>query len=118
MQEENQHQQIVEAPIAQVVDLQELNKTSAGPRLLDGNLSIISGIKVNLEVIVGGTDLTVEELFALQAGSVFSLDQLRDAPLSVRLDGRMIAQGRLVIVGENFGICISEVLPVAPQVRV
>lgn len=112
MKEENKHHQVAAIPSAQVVNLHELDKeATSGPRLLDGNLSIISGVKVKLEVLVGGAEMTVAELFALQEGSVFPLDQLRDAPLSLRLDGRTVAQGRLVVVGDNFGICISEILP-------
>lgn len=97
---------------AQVVSLQELSShNKAGPHLLAGNFSVIAGVRVKVEVLVGGAEMSVSELFALQAGSVVPLDQLRDAPLLVRLDGQTIASGTLVVVGENFGIRILEVLP-------
>jgi len=103
------------APLsAQNVNLQEFSGREAhGPRLLEGNLSIISGVKVKVEVVVGSTEMTVGELFALQEGSVVGLEQLRDAPLVVRLEGRTIARGSLVVVGDNFGIRLSEILPTA-----
>lgn len=103
-----------ETPSAQIVSLRELPAGEAsGPRLLDGNLSLISGVKVRVEVMVGNAELTVADLFALQKGSVVSLDQLHHAPLTVRLDGKTIAHGTLVVVGDNFGIRISEILPTA-----
>lgn len=112
--QENNMRQSADTHSAQIVNLQEFPvHDPSGPRLLEGNLSIISGVKVKVEVVVGGAEMTVGELFALKSGSVVGLDQLRDAPLSVRLDGRTIAQGTLVVVGDNFGIRISEVLPVA-----
>lgn len=108
----NQNESV--APLAQVVNLQELSgQGKSGPQLLAGNFSVIAGVKVKVEVVVGGAELSVGELFALQAGSVVELDQLRDAPLYVRLDGQTIASGTLVVVGEHFGIRIADVTPVA-----
>lgn len=112
--ETNQSQNESEVPTAQAVNLQELSAQSkSGPQLLAGNFSMIAGVKVKVEVIVGGAELSVADLFALQAGSVLPLDQLRDAPLLVRLDGQTIASGTLVVVGEHFGVRILEVIPVA-----
>lgn len=104
-----------ETASAQVVSLREPSGPDAsGPRLLEGNLGLISGVKVRLEVVVGDTELTVAELFALQKGSVVALDQLHHAPLTVRLDGKPIAQGTLVVVGDNFGVAITDVVSAAP----
>ncbi len=112
MQRNDNIQPPADAPAAHPVNLQELPPPrTAGSRLLDGNLSIISGVKVKVEVVVGEAELTVGELFALEAGSVVGLEQLLDAPLAVRLDGRTVARGTLVVVGDHFGIRISEVLP-------
>jgi flagellar motor switch protein FliN/FliY len=114
MQENTSHQ-AVPSPTAQIVNLQELPQQAAsGPKLLDGNLAIISGVKVKIEVIAGTAELSIGELFSLQAGSVVNLDQLKDAPLAVRLDGRIVAQGNLVVMGDSFGIRISDVLPLNP----
>lgn len=116
MPEKIQEQQTVSQATAQAVNLQELPAQSGtGPRLLDDNLSLISGVKVRLEVAVGGADITVAELFELQKGSVVPLDQLKDAPLSICLDGQVIAHGTLVVVGDNFGVRISDVLAPAGQ---
>ncbi len=90
--------------------LETVNKT--GSKLLEGNFSIIAGLKVTVEVVVGSAELTVDELFALQKGSTLSLDQLHNAPLVVRLDGKSIATGSLVVIDENFGIRIDEILAV------
>jgi flagellar motor switch protein FliN len=116
MQEE-QSQQAVSAPTAQVVALRELGDSKPdGTRVLGNNMDLIAGVKVKVEVVVGGTELTVQELFSLQQGAVLPLQQLHDTPLAVRLDGRTIARGTLVVVGDNFGVCITDVLP-ADSVR-
>jgi len=99
------------APTAKSVNLNPLvNVSRGGGKLLDGNFSIIAGLKVAIEVVVGSAELTVEELFALEKGSTLTLDQLHNAPLAVRLDGKTIATGSLVVIEENFGIKIDEIL--------
>jgi flagellar motor switch protein FliN/FliY len=104
-----------DTPSAQVVTLREPAAGEAtGPRLLDGNLGLISGVKVRVEVVVGGAELTVADLFALQKGSVVALEQLHHAPLTVRLDGKTIAHGTLVVVGDNFGVRISDIAAATP----
>lgn len=101
-----------EIPSARIVSLRELpTDKETGANLLNGNLSLISGVKVNLEVIVGSAEISVAELFQIKSGSVLPLQQLHHAPLSVRLDGKIIALGTLVVVGDNFGVCITEILP-------
>lgn len=106
-------QDIPSAKAVNLKPLQEVAKT--GNKLLEGNFSIIAGLKVTVEVVVGSAELTVDELFALEKGSTFGLDQLHNAPLVVRLDGNPIATGSLVVIDENFGIKIDEILA-APAV--
>lgn len=95
---------------AQVVTLREPSPVEAtGPRLLDGNLGLISGVKVRVEVVVGSAELSISELFTLQQGSIVPLEQLHNAPLSIRLDGKVIGHGSLVVVGDNFAVRISDI---------
>jgi len=114
MQDEKKARTEGAGQIAKVVALSELSPVNnSGNKLLDGNFSVIAGVKVTVEVVVGNAELTVQELFDLQQGSVIELSQLYDAPLVVRLDGKPVATGTLVVVGEKFGIRVTEILPVA-----
>lgn len=101
-----------DGPTVQGIGLRELPAGAAsGPRLLDGNLALISSVKVRVDVSVGSGELTIGELFGLQRGSVIPLDSPLDAPVAVRLDGKTIAYGTLVVVDDNFGIRIAEIGP-------
>ena len=100
-----------DSPSAQIVSLRELSGTGSGANLLAGNLGLISGVKVHVEVVVGSTEISVSELFELKRDSVLPLEQLHNAPLSVRLDGKTIALGTLVVVGDNFGVRITDITP-------
>ncbi|MBC7205580.1 MAG: FliM/FliN family flagellar motor switch protein [Methyloversatilis sp.] len=101
------------APPAQIVALRELQATGAagGNRLVQPGLSLVSGVKVKVEVLVGEAEMTIQELFDLRGDSVVVLDRLHDAPVSVRLDGKTIATGALVVVGDHFGVRIGDILP-------
>lgn len=108
MHEESKHI----APPAQIVTLRELPAgATSGQKLLNGGLSIVSGVKVKVDVWVGEAEMTIQQLFDLRAESVVILDQLYDAPVSVRLDGQTIATGTLVVVGDHFGVKVSDILP-------
>jgi flagellar motor switch protein FliN len=81
----------------------------SGKNLFDGNLSLIEGVKVKLEAIVGGAEITVGELFALKEQSVIKLDSMANAAVEVRLDGKTIAVGRLVVVDDHLGVAIEDI---------
>lgn len=70
-------------------------------------LPFLGGLKVRLTARVGGAEISVAELTALQAGSTLALDRLLDQPLDLLAEGHMVAQGTLVAVGEHFGIRIT-----------
>lgn len=93
-----------------VVELDELNSGKAtGASLLEGNLDVIKNVKVTMEVVLGGAEMDVGELFELKSGSVVKLDRHVSAPLDIRLDNKVVARGELVAVEDNFGIRITEI---------
>ncbi len=93
----------------QPVQLQEIAEGTLGTNLYNGNLDLIKSLKVKLEVMVGGAEISVGELFSLKENSVLNLDKLTHEPLEIYLDGKAVARGNLVVVDNNFGICITEI---------
>lgn len=92
------------------IELDELEVVASDSgSLLGDNINLVKDVKVNLEVIVGKTEITIDQLFALEKGDVLSLDKDTRMPLEVRLDGRTVATGSLVAVGSNFGIEINSI---------
>jgi len=97
---------------ARRVLLQEIpTEKATGKDLVSGNMNLIKDLKVKLSVSVGGAELTVAELFSLKDDSVLKLDSATDDPVEVLLEGKVIARGDLVAVGDKFGVSITEVLP-------
>jgi flagellar motor switch protein FliN/FliY len=79
-----------------------------GPSLGE-RLDLVEEVKVQLSVTLGNAELTMGQLFALSAGDVLSLDRDADAPVDVRLNGKLVARGLIVAIGDKFGVRITEI---------
>lgn len=100
-----------EAPSARSVKLPELQGADGARPAVAGPMELIQGVKVRLDVSLGSTEITVAELFALKEGAVLALRQPSEAPLDILLDGRLVGRGQLVVVGDQFGVSITELGP-------
>jgi flagellar motor switch protein FliN/FliY len=95
---------------AQAVALQELESGKPqGAQLLNGRFDLISELKVRVEARLGSAEISVGELFGLRENSVVTIEAAPTDPIDILLDGKLIARGSLVVVGDNFGIRITEV---------
>ena len=74
------------------------------------NLRVLENIDVKLTVEVGNTEIKIRDLLRLNEGSVVELDRLAGEPLDILANGTMIAKGEVVMVGERFGIRLTEVV--------
>jgi flagellar motor switch protein FliN/FliY len=97
--------------VVEPIELEEAGFQSiAGDPLIKRNLALLGHVNVRLDVLLGGTELSVEKLFSLAKGDSIVLDTELDAPVTLQLDGKPIARGHLVAVGDCFGLKISEIL--------
>ncbi len=90
------------------IELDELPAGEAGASLVNENMDLIKDVKVTLQVVVGGAEISVGELFALGDASIVKLDRDVAAPVDVLLNGKVVARGALVVVDDNFGVRITE----------
>lgn len=99
--------EIVVAPI----ELEEAAyEPVAGDPLIKRNLSMLGHVNVRLDVVLGAAEMNVEKLFGLGKGDTVTLDTQLDAPVTLQLDGKSIARGQLMAVGDSFGLKITEIL--------
>lgn len=97
-------------------ELKTSEKASTSEGLAVNNLRVLENIDVKLTVEVGNTEIKIRDLLRLNEGSVVELDRLAGEPLDILANGTMIAKGEVVMVGERFGIRLTEV--VDPEERV
>ena len=72
----------------------------------------LGGIRVKVTLVLGHTELTIEEAADLNEKSLLRLDRRANDPVDVCVNGKVVARGRLVVVGDNFGVEIVEILAV------
>lgn len=83
----------------------------------DARLDLVDDIPVELSVEIGRTRLPIGQILKLSQGSVVELDVLAGEPLTVYVNGIMIAQGEVVVVNDKFGIRLTDVLSPAERTR-
>ncbi len=79
------------------------------------NLEVVMNIPVRLSMEVGHTKMTIRSLLKLGKGSVVELARMAGEPLDVLANGTLIAKGEVVVVDDNFGIRLTDV--VSPEER-
>ena len=84
---------------------------AAAPAEVD--LSRLTDVQVELTVEVGRTRMSLGETMALGPGSVVTLDRLADKPVDLLVNGRPIARGEVVVIDEQFGLRITEIVGAA-----
>ena len=73
-------------------------------------LSALSGVKVRVTAIVGGTEITFDEAVALDVDALVALQRTRDDPVDLCVNGRVVARGKLVVVEDTYGLQITELV--------
>lgn len=76
----------------------------------EGSLALILDVPVQITVELGRTKMLVKEVLQLGEGSVVELDKLAGEPVDILVNGRLIAKGEVVVIEENFGVRITEIV--------
>ena len=72
-------------------------------------------VPLRVTVELGRTRLPIEQVQGMSSGAVLELDKMAGEPLDVLLNGRLVATGEAVVVGERFGVRITGI--VTPRER-
>jgi len=70
----------------------------------------LSGARMKITVELGAAFKTVKEVFSMGEGTIVELDKLAGEPVDVKANGALIAYGEVVVIDENFGVRITEII--------
>jgi flagellar motor switch protein FliN/FliY len=104
-----QQQPQIQASQAQ---FQQLQPSPQGDSI---NIENLLNIPLELSVSLGDARMTLKDVLELRSGSVIELNKLAGEALEVRINDELIARGEVVVIDENFGIRITEI--VSPKER-
>jgi flagellar motor switch protein FliN/FliY len=84
---------------------------AAAPTAPNGHdLSLLSDVKLAITVELGRTTMRVRDLLELGAGSVVELDRSAGTPVDVLVNGTIVARGEVVVVDDELGVRVTEVV--------
>ena len=81
-----------------------------GPVPVAAELERLHDVPVELAVEIGRTRMTIREALALGPGSIVTLDRASGEPVDLLVNGTPIARGEVVVIDEEFGLRVTEVL--------
>ncbi|WOV89195.1 flagellar motor switch phosphatase FliY [Sporosarcina oncorhynchi] len=74
------------------------------------NLNMLLDIPLKVTVELGRTKRSVKEILEMSSGSILELDKLAGEPVDILVNNRHIARGEVVVIDENFGVRITDIL--------
>lgn len=90
-------------------DLPKDNPTS-GENIVKKDAAVYGHVKAKLEVVVGSAEISISELLQLKAGSVVQMLETIQSPMLLKMDGKVVASGSLVVVDDKFGFEVTDVI--------
>lgn len=74
------------------------------------NISLIMDVPLEVTVELGRTKKYIREILELGPGSIIELDKLAGDPVDILVNGKVIAKGEVVVIDENFGVRITDII--------
>jgi flagellar motor switch protein FliN len=82
----------------------------AAPAADDADLARLHNVPVELAVEIGRTRMTIGDTLGLGPGSIITLNRMAGEPVDLLVNGRPIARGEVVVIDEEFGLRVTEVI--------
>ena len=102
------------------MDLPDLDNPPArrrSPVADPASLDLLADVEMGVTAELGRTRMTVRDLLALSPGSVVELDRVAGSPVDLLVNGTLIARGEVVVVDDEFGVRITEIVAKAQPPR-
>jgi len=102
-----------QAPNVQSVQFPNLYpQTGAGDQ---GNIGLLMDVYMEMTVELGRTKRLIREILGMGEGTIIELDKLAGEPVDILVNHKLIAKGEVVVIDENFGVRVTEI--VSPMER-
>jgi len=76
----------------------------------DANIGLILDVPLQVNVELGRTKKSIKDILDLTKGSIVELDKLAGEPVDIMVNGKYLAKGEVVVIDENFGVRITEIV--------
>ena len=90
--------------------------TAVQPQEIPVNMGLLMDVPLQATVELGRTKMPIKEILDLGVGSIIELDKLAGEPVDLVVNGKLIAKGEVVVIDENFGLRITDILSTSERV--
>ena len=90
--------------------------TGGGGPSDQGNISLLMDVYMEMTVELGRTRKLIRDILGMGEGTIIELDKLAGEPVDILVNHKLIAKGEVVVIDENFGVRVTEI--VSPMDRV
>ncbi|MEG1839314.1 MAG: flagellar motor switch phosphatase FliY [Bacteroidaceae bacterium] len=94
---------------AQPVQFQNFNG-AINPLMQQENIDLIMDVPLEVTVELGRTNKSIKEILDFSPGTIIELNKLAGEPIDVLVNGKFVAKGEVVVIEENFGIRVTEIV--------
>jgi len=101
---------------AHVQNVQFGNFNQQGSDSQPGNINLLMDVNMELTVELGRTKKSIKDILGMGEGTVIELDKLAGEPVDILVNGKLIARGEVVVIDENFGVRVTEII--SPMERI
>lgn len=81
------------------------------------NIDLILDVPLEISVVLGKAKMTIKDVLSLGTGSLVELDKLAEEPVEIHVNGKKVAYGEVVVVDENFGVRIINIVSSEERVK-
>ena len=81
------------------------------------NLDLLLDVEIPISVEVGRAQMSLDEVLRLVPGSVIALDKKAEEPVDLRVNGKLVARGEVVLVDDSYGLRITQIVDAAGRLE-
>ncbi|MBQ4057756.1 MAG: flagellar motor switch phosphatase FliY [Lachnospiraceae bacterium] len=93
----------------QPVQFQPFNM-GVNPITQQENIDLIMDVPLEVTVELGRTSKSIKEILEFTPGTIIELERIAGEPIDVLVNGKLVAKGEVVVIEENFGIRVSDII--------
>ncbi|MPN65169.1 hypothetical protein SDC9_212948 [bioreactor metagenome] len=75
-----------------------------------GNIGLLMGVPLEVSIVIGKTRRKIKEILDFGQGTVLELEKQTGAPAEIIVNGQLLAYGDVIVIGDNFGVRITEIV--------
>lgn len=80
------------------------------PALQSENIDLIMDVPLDVTVELGRTSKSIQEILDFTPGTIIELNKIAGEPIDILVNGKYVAKGEVVVIEENFGVRIAEII--------